>query len=65
MAREKIIYTYVCKTMGTDGWMKYELAKPDGSTVLVNKSRFQQLKREGRVKFPWEGEKKNGLEHSG
>jgi hypothetical protein len=44
-------FTYALIGAGVDfdGWYKWNLRRSDGKTVKVNKARYRQLIREGRI----------------
>jgi hypothetical protein len=49
MAHKQHSYTYQGGRVDIDGWYRIRLMRDDGRLVKVGKSRYKELKREGRI----------------
>ena len=48
--RKQFTYKEIGRGIDFDGWYKIELLRSDGKIIKVNKKRYAELRRQGRVK---------------
>ena len=49
MAKTRHTYTFIGAGVDINGWWKYTLGRDDGQVVRLGKTRYRELRKQGRI----------------